>query len=172
MLWKKSFSFSLGDSMKWVNHRIITTSIAFLLTQNIPFVLGAYAGSTLPDRLESHKERSSLTYYNHRQVTHWFIPYIIAFTILAILELVINPLSEISLLLLKAILGGIFGCVAHIAEDALTGTVPGVTLHSRIGKTLFKTGDNKEYAISAICILITIIAFIIIVISYPLQWLL
>lgn len=157
--------------MKWVNHRIITTSIAFLLTQNIPFVLGAYAGSTLPDRLEAHKKQSSLTYYNHRQVTHWFIPYMIAFAFLAILGFVINPLSEISLLL-KAILGGIFGCIAHIAEDAVTGTVPGVTLQSRIGKTLFKTGDNKEYAISAICILITIIAFIIIGISYPLQWLL
>lgn len=156
--------------MKWVNHRIITTSIAFLLTQNIPFVLGAYAGSTLPDRLEAHKERSSLTYYNHRQVTHWFIPYMITFIFLAILGLVINPLSEISLLL-KTILGGIFGCIAHIAEDAVTGTVPGLTLHSRFGKTLFKTGDNKEYAISAICILITIIAFIIIGISYPLQWL-
>lgn len=125
--------------MKWVNHRIITTSIAFLLTQNIPFVLGAYAGIT--------------------------------FIFLAILGLVINPLSEISLLLLKTILGGIFGCIAHIAEDAVTGTVPGLTLHSRFGKTLFKTGDNKEYAISAICILITIIAFIIIGISYPLQWL-
>ena len=157
--------------MKWVNHRIITTSIAFLLTQNIPFVLGAYAGSTLPDRLEAHKERSSLTYYNHRQVTHWFIPYMITFIFLAILGLVINPLSEISLLLLKTILGGIFGCIAHIAEDAVTGTVPGLTLHSRFGKTLFKTGDNKEYAISVICILITIIAFIIIGISYPLQWL-
>ena len=67
--------------MKWVNHRIITTSIAFLLTQNIPFVLGAYAGSTLPDRLEAHKKQSSLTYYNHRQVTHWFIPYMIAFAL-------------------------------------------------------------------------------------------
>ena len=120
MLWKKSFPFSLGDSMKWVNHRIITTSIAFLLTQNIPFVLGAYAGSTLPDRLEAHKKQSSLTYYNHRQVTHWFIPYMIAFAFLAILGFVINPLSEISLLLLKAILGGIFGCIAHIAEDAVT----------------------------------------------------
>ena len=172
MLWKKSFPFSLGDSMKWVNHRIITTPIAFLLTQNIPFVLGAYAGSTLPDRLEAHKKQSSLTYYNHRQVTHWFMPYMIAFAFLSILGFVINPLSEISLLLLKAILGGIFGCIAHIAEDAVTGTVPGVTLQSRIGKTLFKTGDNKEYAISAICILITIIAFIIIGISYPLQWLL
>ena len=96
----------------------------------------------------------------------------IAFAFLAILGFVINPLSEISLLLLKAILGGIFGCIAHLAEDAVTGTVPGVTLQSRIGKTLFKTGDNKEYAISAICILITIIAFIIIGISYPLQWLL
>lgn len=157
--------------MKWVNHRIITTSIAFLLTQNIPFVLGAYAGSTLPDRLEAHKKQSSLTYYNHRQVTHWFIPYMITFIFLSILGLVINPLSEISLLLLKTILGGIFGCIAHIAEDAVTGTVPGLTLHSRFGKTLFKTGDNKEYAISAICILITIIAFIIIGISYPLQWL-
>lgn len=157
--------------MKWVNHRIITTSIAFLLTQNFPFVLGAYAGSTLPDRLEAHKERSSITYYNHRQVTHWFIPYMITFIFLAILGLVINPLSEISLLLLKTILGGIFGCIAHITEDAVTGTVPGLTLHSRFGKTLFKTGDNKEYAISAICILITIIAFIIIGISYPLQWL-
>ena len=134
-------------------------------------MLGAYAGSTLPDRLEAHKERSSLTYYNHRQVTHWFIPYMITFIFLAILGLVINPLSEISLLLLKTILGGIFGCIAHIAEDAVTGTVPGLTLHSRFGKTLFKTGDNKEYAISAICILITIIAFIIIGISYPLQWL-
>lgn len=155
--------------MKWVNHRIITTSIAFLLTQNIPFVLGAYAGSTLPDRLEAHKKQSSLTYYNHRQVTHWFIPYMIAFAFLAILGFVINPLSEISLLLLKAILGGIFGCIAHIAEDAVTGTVPGVTLQSRIGKTLFKTGDNKEYAVSAICIVLTIITLIIIGISYPLQ---
>ena len=158
--------------MKWVNHRIITTSIAFLLTQNIPFVLGAYAGSTLPDRLEVHKERSNLTYHNHRQVTHWFIPYMIAFIFLAILGFVINPFSDVSSLFFKVTLGGLFGCIAHIAEDAVTGTVPGVTLQSRIGKTLFKTGDNKEYAISAICILITIIAFIIIGISYPLQWLL
>ena len=106
MLWKKSFPFSLGDSMKWVNHRIITTSIAFLLTQNIPFVLGAYAGSTLPDRLEAHKERSNLTYYNHRQVTHWFIPYMIAFTFLAILGFVINPFSEVSSFFLKLHLAG------------------------------------------------------------------
>ena len=169
MLWKKSFPFSLGDSMKWVNHRIITTSIAFLLTQNIPFVLGAYAGSTLPDRLEAHKERSSLTYYNHRQVTHWFVPYMIAFTFLAILGFVINPFSEVSSLFFKVTLGGLFGCIAHIAEDAVTGTVPGLILHSRIGKAYFKTGDNKEYAVSAICIVLTIITLIIIGISYPLQ---
>ena len=61
----------------------------------------------------------------------------IAFTFLAILGFVINPFSEVSSLFFKVTLGGAFGCIAHIAEDAVTGTVPGLTLYSRMGESIF-----------------------------------
>lgn len=147
--------------MKWINHKIITSSIAFILTQNVVFTLGAYVGSTLPDRLEWHKNKESINFHTHRQVTHWLIPYVIALLILSIFVSVIEPVSTISRWCYKWILGLICGCIGHILEDAITGTVPGIRLHDRIGKQYFLTGSVQEYGLSIITLALAIVSCIV-----------
>lgn len=147
--------------MKWINHRAITASIAFILTQNIPFTLGAYAGSTVPDRLEQNTNRDQLTFQNHRQLTHWFVPYTIVMLVLLVVAVCMHPLTNAEQLFFKVTIGGLFGCIAHIIEDGVTGTVPGLTLKSRVGKAFLKTGEQREYIISIILAIIAIIVFVL-----------
>jgi len=146
--------------MKWINHQIITTSLAFAMTQSISFTLGAFVGSTLPDKLEGNFNKQ-ITFQNHRQLTHWFVPYAITFIILLSIVLIVWPLPTGLNLFSKVTLGGLFGCLAHIAEDAVTGTVPGIQKEQRIGKAYIQPHSYQEYIVSFICFLIACIVFIL-----------
>lgn len=139
--------------MKWVNHKIITTSVAYMASQSLEFTIGAFIGSTLPDAVEG-KEGKRLTLKNHRQASHQIFVYFLMFIIFCLVSL-IAPGSFTVHVILSVGMGVFFGAMMHIVEDAVTGTVPHPFINKkRIGKVLFRVGSYQEYLISLICVCI------------------
>ena len=70
--------------MKWVNHKLLTGSIVYFLTNDPVAALFATAGSILPDAVEGFPNESNYTQWrkNHRQLSHWFPPYLTVFLLL------------------------------------------------------------------------------------------
>lgn len=139
--------------MKWVNHKIITTSVAYMMSQSLEFTVGAFIGSTLPDAVEG-KEGKRLTFKNHRQASHQIFVYFLLFLILGLVSL-IAPGSFAVHAILSIGMGVFFGAIMHIVEDAVTGTVPHPFKDKkRIGKVFFRVGSYQEYLISLMCVCI------------------
>ena len=163
--------------MKWSNHRIITTSLATLgALWLLPFptppaalagIAGVYTGSTLPDAAEQHRTKEALTFHNHRQITHYLLPYacLMLFFEYALYKIAPYPLISYDSIGYgdTAILPTLFfqmgmtymsgiltGAIAHIVEDALTGSVPhplwGCKQH--VGKAVLPV--PYEYLLSAV----------------------
>lgn len=158
--------------MKWINHRSITTSIATIGcyalhgTLSIPdliFVYGAYVGSTLPDQQEYNN--GNLSFKNHRQRTHYLLPYMIGLLVAGTLLYLSQGLTFEGFRIgatvaTSAATGVLFGTILHILEDALTGTVPHPIwprTKKRMGKKILP--EPYEYLLSAIFVTIAGICF-------------
>lgn len=162
--------------MKWSNHRTITTSLATLgALWVVPFptppaiiagIVGVYIGSTLPDKAERHRTKEELTFHNHRQITHYLLPYACLLFLFLYALHTIAPyplLSYDSIGYGESILPTLFfqmgmtymsgiwaGAIAHILEDALTGSVPHPLwgCKQRVGKAILPV--PYEYLLSSI----------------------
>jgi hypothetical protein len=163
--------------MKWTSHKLLTGAIIFAITGNPIAALATAVGSTIPDAVEGIPTESN--YYRwrarHRQVSHWFVPYLVTFLLFQSYSLlhpvhlsfsqlwamangdVMDHLPIFSWLIAMLSLGACF----HIAEDALCGKVPGIKRKKRVGVKLFYVGSVKEYAfvlpVSAILFLLRIV---------------
>lgn len=156
--------------MKWTSHKILTGSIIFSLSGGDLILTGAsIIGSVFPDAIEKIPYYFGYTRKNHRQLSHWFIPYFILFITLYhgaqpfVLNDTISNLLNRSLsmsfyiAMTRYILAGVFlGASFHIMEDALCGTVPFLTPKQRIGTLLFNVGSTDEL----LFVLLTSLGFI------------
>ncbi len=71
-----------AEKMKWINHKISTFSLVFLLTSDFVSSSIAAAGSIIPDALEGHDYHSDRWRKNHRRLSHWLLGYFISGLIL------------------------------------------------------------------------------------------
>ncbi|MEM3647080.1 MAG: metal-dependent hydrolase [Thermofilum sp.] len=152
--------------MKWVNHKITTFSLVFLVTHDFLSSLAAAGGSVLPDALEG---RDSPTWKReHRKVSHWLLGYVsVAFVLWAVIVLKTRSFLPVlpgfqflfspgasgsggfTLFFLCAAFYLTVGSILHILEDSLTGSVP--VMHPRkrtFSVRIMKTGDPLEYILS------------------------
>lgn len=152
--------------MTWFNHKLLTGSLVFTSQEDIILTTAAVIGSVLPDSIEQFVNRFGRKRRNHRQMYHWFIPYLLLFLILykgsmllgidrdesMLWNLTESPILAICLYYLSGIaLGGFL----HIIEDCLFGTVPAVLPSKRMGKLILKVGSLKEYIfVSSLCLLL------------------
>ncbi len=166
--------------MKWINHKITTFSIVFLVTHNlIPSFLAAM-GSVIPDAIEGHNYNSDRWRKNHRRFSHWLFGYFLICLILAVwfyAKFKIFPLYVDFLQVPKAfkvfnsetviyllVYSGFFvilGAALHIVEDALSNTVP--LLHPTKRTFTFglcRVGSWQEYLISFGLLFISLVKFL------------
>jgi hypothetical protein len=145
--------------LQWVNHKLVTGSLVFAITGNPFLSLISAAGSIVPDAIERIPIGKRLT---HRQLSHWWIPYLAAFYLSyssasqhGVLSITLQNIYDLVFYQYFSSLSGFLviayfslGGLLHIAEDAFCGTVPGITIHHRIGIKLFKVGSPREYLIA------------------------
>lgn len=148
-----------GEAIKWISHKTITLSGAYLITKNPIYLMSAYLGSTFPDALEGYKG-GGINFKNHRQLTHWFVPYLI----IGIAAYVLKQTNILNIENAKQIYSSIFyflyGIFLHLLLDALTGTIPSINprnYRKRLGKKIIKT-ETKEYLIAFM--ILTLVIFI------------
>ena len=124
-----------GQTVKHLNHRIITSGIALPSGASLPGLAGALAGSVLPDL-------DIPLGIPHRTITHWWLPPAMGMVVLLLLGSD-SPLRAFFLWLSA-------GALLHIAQDSLT--TGGVPLLRPFGKRfsfrLTRTGGVLEHLIS------------------------
>jgi len=138
--------------MKHFNHKIISFGISALAGADIVGVLGALAGSTLPDL-------DIPLGIPHRTITHWWPIYTGAGIAVKFL-----PTGYLPPLVTDFVFWVCVGSLLHIIEDSLTvGGIPvlGPFSKKRFSFMLTRTGGMLEYLVS-----LAVIASIIGVISF------
>lgn len=168
--------------MTWKSHKIVTATSVFALTSNILFALIAAMGSIFPDRIEYFFYSEREWQHKHRTLFHWFVPYALVVTGIYIFlnskNLFIENLNDLSYIAsqhdlsmfviitaLNVLLWYCMGCLFHILEDTLCGSVPFLLPTHKIKLIrLFYVGSSKEYFItfgfSILLILLKLNAFI------------
>ncbi len=163
--------------MKWVSHKAITFSVAYLLSSNFFASLISAIGGVFPDAIEGFHFESVSWKKKHRRFSHWgamyFFLVLVCFIIgggLGVLKF--NPNDILSLLTSKGQAGYIegikvlsrvlfwffLGAFFHVLEDAITGKVPFINPTKKTwGVRLFPVGSLQEYlltlAITAVAVL-------------------
>lgn len=122
--------------MKWINHKILTFSIIWSITDSITASIISAFGSVFPDAIEFFVYYIFPLKRTHRTWSHWFIIYLIPLILICFIS------NKIFAFFIKFFL---IGALFHIAEDSITGKVPGVILKKKIGFRFFKTGSFEEY---------------------------
>ena len=117
--------------MTWISHIMVAEGINFVAGLPTATVI---AGATAPDWTEDW-----FGIHDHRGITHWLIPWAIAF----IMTFIFPHTSYI-----KYIQGFIFGVFTHLFCDSLT--ITGIPIGFSLGqikllKGKFKTGKAGEY---------------------------
>lgn len=154
--------------MKWVSHKVITGSIVFAVTGSPVMSVFSALGSVFPDAVEGFPNEANYARWrkNHRQLSHWFFPYLLVFCVLISLAAFQGPVSVTTKEFVRILQGHgymqIFllfvsyfslGALFHIAQDAICGKVPGVTMEERVGVRLFKVGSPQEYGVVLVVLL-------------------
>lgn len=154
--------------MKWINHKITTFSIVFLLTKDVLTSLAAAAGSIIPDAVEGHNYDSERWRKNHRRLSHWLFGYIILllflwFFIYSRLKVdafkitlfkVVNAFrvfNSETFIYVLAFFGVyiVLGAILHVLEDSLSSSVPVLHPTKRVFSIgIMSTGSVFEYLIS------------------------
>lgn len=154
--------------MKWINHKVSTFSLVFILTQDLISSIVAAGGSVIPDALEGHDYKSERWRKNHRRTTHWLLGYLIlAVFLLGVIYLKTEALmlstpfiqfvkgfkvfNSETLIFVALFLGFyvILGCILHVLQDALSSPVPFLHPKKRtfsIG--IMRVGSLAEYLLS------------------------
>ncbi|MEM3335875.1 MAG: metal-dependent hydrolase [Thermoplasmata archaeon] len=154
--------------MKWINHKISTFSLVFLLTHDIVSSAVAAAGSIFPDAIEGHDYDSDRWRKNHRRASHWLLGYFIVGFILWLLFYLKTEINPISVHFVKFVSGFrvfnsetmifaflyitfyvVVGCILHVLEDSLSSSVPLIHPTRRtfsIG--IMRVGSPAEYLVS------------------------
>lgn len=148
-----------GNTVKWINHMLVTGSIVLVTTNNPLFAVYSIAGSVLPDKLEGRPPKGKKAYWRwrkkHRTWSHWPVPYL--FLIMTILLLHReNVISGAFWQLFIFVLFFLTGALLHILEDALCGRVPLISYKKKIGLKLFTVDSFGEYFF---CITLILILF-------------
>lgn len=166
--------------MKWINHKLITFSLVFLITDNIVSSSIAALGSVFPDKLEmnpfetlnKNKDKKTIQLAkDHRKTSHWFVLYLVpALILLLYLKSYVFLSTKEFILLAKNIYQNsvlfasyvffffFVGCLLHIFEDALTGKVP--LLNPKKKNFTLKityTGSLSEYLLAFSIFIATLI---------------
>lgn len=149
--------------MTWKSHKIVTATSVFALTNNILFALIAAMGSIFPDRIEYLVYSERELQRKHRTVSHWFIPYLMVvisdYIFLIKNQLFIANLNDfrymwtqnelshfIIVIVMNILLWYCIGCLFHILEDTLCGSIPFLSPTHKIKLIrLFYVGSKKEY---------------------------
>lgn len=147
--------------IKWVNHKILTSSIVFAWTGDFLFTTVAAMGTIFPDAIEGKaKINSEIWKKRHRKNSHCLSTYV--FSLFLIISLIVGRLifCDDDVLYMKIYMimyWFIIGAILHILQDSLCGQVP---LYGKVwfGHKWFEIGSIKEYvftySISGICIII------------------
>lgn len=161
--------------MKWVNHAVCTASIIYCFTGSFLFSGLSLIGVSIPDRLDGRPPDKDTDYdgykawtFNHRGISHCFIPYLF---LLFVIEFLVRPGMvpshlRIYLYYLEFV---VIGSFLHILEDMLCGTVPFWGSRYRFGFRFFEVGSWKEYLFTAL-IFLYYIHFDIFGFYYDLMW--
>lgn len=158
--------------MKWVSHKIITGSIVFAVTGSPILSAVSALGSVFPDAVEGFPDELNYARWrkNHRQLSHWFFPYLMVFCLLISLAGYLGPVSVNTKEFVRVLQGHGYmqlfllvvsyfslGALFHIAEDAICGKVPGVTMQERVGVKLFYVGSAQEYGIVLVVVSLVVL---------------
>lgn len=154
--------------MTWMSHMVMTGLTMYAATRNPYVSAGVAVFSITPDAVEGpiwNYPFKWLYRAQHRHLSHWFIIYLIMALIaghglmsygvdlmsLPYLDLdgwlrILEEQDEHFWTTLIYILGLFVaaGSFFHIAEDAICGKVPSISLDKRVGIKLFTVGTIKE----------------------------
>lgn len=161
--------------MKWINHKVITLSFVFLITEDIVAAIAATLGSTFPDYIEGYHKGQIPKY--HRTLSHWFIFYTLIIILFFSLSKGNISFKELTLFkefnLFKLNLSLItpyiyplafwyfFGAFLHVIQDSITGKVPLLNPFSKdFSLKIFDTGSVYEYLLSLLLLIIFIYKFL------------
>lgn len=123
--------------MTWISHKILSASLVFTATKDASAIIPTMIGSIFPDLIEYFMPGGWRK--NHRGISHWFVVYI--------------ALLIIALLVGSRILTYFFiGCILHIVQDMISGTVP-LLSNNRMGVKLIRNGYIGEYLITVFVVI-------------------
>ena len=157
--------------MTWYSHKILTGSLVYATTGSKIASIFAAIGSVIPDAIEGYPNTGNYRAWrkHHRQLSHWFVPYITISLLLIFsthflifsntCSLTFPRLFHINSNSLIYFFGlMIFGAFLHCVEDAFCGTIPSLNPSSRIGIHLFYVRSPKEYFfVSLLSILLVLV---------------
>jgi hypothetical protein len=155
--------------MTWTDHKIVTFSLVYFATGDIPLAAFSTMGSTLPDAIEGKPGYDPTTRRyrhwrrHHRKLSHWFAAYLAAIAAAtayclntASLQYVGHSFQLISSFMVGdvpwnkpaslALLFFFIGAALHLVpEDYVTGGVPILSMHRRHGIKLFNVHSIAEH---------------------------
>ncbi len=169
--------------MRWFNHELITGMAVFTTTGNIVAAVSAALGSSFPDVIEGRPgEEGSLQHSiwqrRHRKGSHWFVFYLIPLLFLLLylsknsslvfstgsfieaIRLGLNDITALYPVIAYTLFYFLIGCIFHIAQDAITGTVPSLNPRKRTGVRFFTVGSIQEYIFTFSVVFLAVILYI------------
>lgn len=147
--------------MKWISHKLVSGSLVFMATGDVPCTIAAMLGSIFPDLIEGRPETDGWR-SRHRRNSHWFVPYAVVAAIMFVQVWSVGVVTfrGAGIMEIFSLLQGshtafyglcaffAVGALCHIGEDAICGRVPSFNPKKRIGARFFKVGSAAEYMIS------------------------
>ena len=163
--WLKTTIDSEKKVMTWLSHKILSGSFVYAITGSGIAAFFTAAGSIIPDAMEGLPNKNNYSKWrkNHRQITHWFIPYLVGGVILFAFA-ILNGVHEVSTTTIRnlirynhnefkfavisyAVAFIAVGALLHCMQDAICGTIPSINPTKRIGKRFFVVRSPKEYVL-------------------------
>lgn len=138
--------------MLWVNHKATTGAVVFLATGNLAATLISVFASVLPDLVEYPFG----PLIQHRTITHWPYPPLVATAVLYFFWLKTGDYAFYYSMFLP------IGWLMHLAADFMSiGGIPfGKPTGNRVGISLYKTRTVREHLV-ALSIILPCLFFII-----------
>lgn len=131
--------------MLWVNHKLTTGAVVFMITGNLAATMISVIASVWPDLIEYPFGPM----IKHRTITHWPYPPLIAIGIFCFFWIRTGDLAFYYALFLP------IGWLMHLATDFMSvGGIPfGNPSGNRVGISLYKTRTEREHLVALIIII-------------------